>query len=104
MFHSATLKWLINEVNLIDPKYPAKNDYIELKQTKDRGNEMPSRGYKVVGFSCKSNSGTIDTVATLWNFRMNKHGFFTIGGNSLRVNVGYVRTYAFDRSHCVSIE
>lgn len=77
-------KVVINEVNLIDPKYPAKNDYIELRQTFDRGNEMPLRGYKVIGFSCKSNSGTIDTVATLWNFRMNKRGIFTIGGNRVK--------------------
>lgn len=37
-------KVVINEVNLIDPKYPAKKDYIELKQTLGQGNEMPLRG------------------------------------------------------------
>lgn len=73
-------KVVINEVNLIDAKFPKKSDYIELKQTCAKGNQMSLKGYKLIGLSCKANTGTIDTVGTLWNFKMNKTGFFTIGG------------------------
>lgn len=76
-------KVVINEVNFIDPKFPAKGDYIELKQVFGRGDKMSLKGYKLIGLSCKSKSGTIDTVATLWNFGMNDRGFFTIGGSEV---------------------
>lgn len=76
-------KVVINEINLIDSKFSKETDYIELKQTCEAGNKMPLKGYKLIRFSCKSNSGLIDTVGTLWNFRMNKTGFFTIGGSQI---------------------
>lgn len=71
---------VINEVNIIDPKYFEAQDYVELRQTCVKGNEMSLKGYKLIGFSCKSMCGVIDTVATLWNLSMNKKGFLTIGG------------------------
>lgn len=73
-------KVVINEVNIIDSKYFETNDYVELKQTCMKQNEISLKGYKLIGFSCKLRSGIIDTVATLWNFSMNKNGLFTIGG------------------------
>lgn len=68
----------INELNIIDPKKPANKEYIELKSS--CGDEISLRGYKIIGFNCQSNTGTIDLVVTLWNSRVNKNGFFTIGG------------------------
>lgn len=76
-------KVVINEINLVDSKNPKETDYIELKQTCSAGDRMSLKGYKLIGFSCKSNSGIIDIVGTLWNFRMNKTGFFTIGGSKI---------------------
>lgn len=76
---SAT-KIVINEINVMDPSELDKSDYIELKQISRTVEPLPLRGYKLIGFTCKSNTGIIDTVFTLWNVRMNKHGLFTIGG------------------------
>lgn len=44
-----TCKIVINEVNIIDSKFLEKNDYIELKQSCDKGNEMSLVG-KVFGY------------------------------------------------------
>lgn len=75
---------VINELNIINPKYVENNDYIELKQLFGQGNEMSMRGYKLIGFNCNAKSGTIDTVVSLWNFSTNKKGFFTIGGSDVK--------------------
>lgn len=71
----------INELNIIDPKKPEKNEFIELKSTKA---DISLRGYKVIGFNCKASSGTIEFVATLWNQRVNKNGLYTIGGSNVQ--------------------
>lgn len=77
-------KVVINEINIIDPKLIETNDYLELKQICNKGDEMSLKGYKVIGFSCGAVSGVIDTVITLWNFKMNKKGFFTAGGVNVK--------------------
>lgn len=71
---------VINEINVIDPKKPEKNEYIELKSS--CGSDIPLRGYKIIGFNCQSRSGTIDFIVNLWNHRMNKNGFFTVATHS----------------------
>lgn len=83
IYPTESAKVVINEVRLINPKRPGSTDFIELKQTAGKGNEMPLRGYKLIGFSCKATTGTIDTVATFWNSRMHYNGFFTIGGSEI---------------------
>lgn len=74
-------KVVINELNVVDPKRPAKNEFIELKAT--CGGKFPLRGFKLIGFNCQSRSGTIDLVVTLWNERTNENGYFTIGGSGV---------------------
>lgn len=81
----------INEVNVVDPKQPAKNEFIELMSTVT---DIPLRGYKIIGFSCQSTSGTIDLIITLWNNRIDKNGFFTVGDVSsanLKVPSDYIK-------------
>lgn len=74
-------KIVINELNIVDPKKPQQNEFIELKQLCESENEATSlKGYKLIGFNFKSKTGTIDLVITLWNHRMNSNGFFTVGG------------------------
>lgn len=72
---------VINDINIIDPKKPENKEYIELKSTCDADTSL--RGYKLIGFNCQSVTGSIDLVITLWNHRMNKNGFFTIGGSDI---------------------
>lgn len=62
-------------------KKPEKREFIELKSTCN--NMQTLRGYKLIGFSCNSESGSIDLVVTLWNARTNENGFFTIGGKDI---------------------
>lgn len=38
---------------------------------------------ELIAFSSTSKSGIIDTVATLWNLKMNRKGFLTIGGSQV---------------------
>lgn len=55
---------------------------------------LPLRGYKIIGFSCQSTSGTIDLIITLWNNRIDKNGFFTVGDVSsadLKVPNDYIK-------------
>lgn len=66
-------------------KKARKKEFIELKSTDDK--DVPLRGYKLIGFNCRSNTGTIDLIITLWNYRMNKEGFFTIGGELSRADL-----------------
>lgn len=76
-------KIIINEVNIVDPKKPEMNEFIELKQICENENENEASSlkcYKLVGFTCKSLTGSIDLVITLWNFRLNSNGIFTVGG------------------------
>lgn len=54
---------IINETNMIDPKKPGKKEFIGMKSTDD--NDAPLRGYKLIGFNCQSNTGTIDLIITL---------------------------------------
>lgn len=72
---------VINEINIIDPQKPNKNEYIELKSTCNM--EVSLRGYKLIGFNCQTETGTIDLIITLWNVRTNENGFFTIGGHEV---------------------
>lgn len=81
VFAQNNCKVIINEINVNDPKKPEKRDFIELKST--CGDNLPLRGYKLVGFNCKKVTGTVDLVVTLWNERMNQDGFFTIGGSEV---------------------
>lgn len=71
---------VINEINMADPHNFGKREFIELKST--CGDNIPLRGYKLIGFNCQSTSGTIDLIVTLWNLRT-KNGFFTIGGHEV---------------------
>lgn len=80
-FVQSEWKIVLNEINLIDPKQPKDSEYIELTTTCE--SEAALRGYKLIGFNCQKNSGTIDLVITLWNERINKNGFFTIGGSKI---------------------
>lgn len=68
----------INEVNIIDPQKPEKSEFIELKTDCE---DMPLRGYKVIGVTSgsKNTKASITLVATLWNERF-KREFYTIGG------------------------
>lgn len=89
---------VINEINLSDPQKPEKQEYIELKSICDT--EIPLRGYKLVGFNCQSESGTIDLIITLWNDRTDKNGFFTIGGSDvLSANLKIPNNYIRFKSH-----
>lgn len=85
---------VINELNIIDPKKPETHEFIELKSV--NGESVSLRSYKIVGCNCKSSSGTIELVVTLWNQRTNENGFFTIGGSqvseaNLKVPNDYIR-------------
>lgn len=92
-FVTSDCEVVINEINVIDPRKPEKKEFIELKSTCDT--DTPLRGYKLIGFSCQSTTGTIDLVVNLWNFRMNKNGFFTVGGSvvdaELNIPSDYIR-------------
>lgn len=81
VYGQSDCKFSINELNIIDPKRPERNEFVELKSTCDA--EIHLRGYKLIGFNCKGKSGSIDLIVTLWNSRTDKNGFFTIGGNGV---------------------
>lgn len=81
-FVQSKCKILINEVNINDPKKPGKQEFVELMST--CGPDISLRGYKLVGFNCQSTSGAIDMVITLWNYRINRNGFFTISGSEVQ--------------------
>lgn len=72
---------IINEINVLDPKKPEKNEYIELKTSCDKS--IPLRGYKLIGINSQSKTGSVDLIVTLWNERTNANGFFTIGGSEV---------------------
>lgn len=71
---------IINELNVIDPRKPEKNEFIEIKSTSEPN--LALRGYKIIGISCYDKTDKISLVATLWNERM-KNGYFTIGGSGV---------------------
>lgn len=73
-------KAVINEINFIDPRKPETKEFIELKSTCEE--DLPLRGYKLIGFNCQAKSGKVALVVSLWNERM-KNRFFTIGGSDV---------------------
>lgn len=69
----------INELNIVDPKKPEKSEFIELKTNCEN---LPLRGYKIIGISAgnkKNPKPSIILVATLWNEKF-KGELYTIGG------------------------
>lgn len=73
-------KAVINELNVVDPKKPEKNEFVELKSTCEPN--LPLRGYKVIGFSCHGTSGKVELVVNWWDQRMS-NGYYTIGGSEV---------------------
>lgn len=73
-------KAVINEINVIDPMKPENHEFIELKSTCEEN--LPLRGYKVIGFNCVGSSGKVQLIVNLWNERMTQ-GFYTIGGSEI---------------------
>lgn len=78
IFWSESTKFIRSDCNVIDPKKPEKNEFIELKST--CSGKILLRGYKLIDKNSQSKTGTIDLVVTLWNERTTDDGFFTIGG------------------------
>lgn len=73
-------KVVINVINLFDPKKPETREFIELKSTCDEN--LPLRGYKLIGFTCENQMGKVELVVNLWNERM-KNRYFVIGGSDV---------------------
>lgn len=73
-------KAVINEINVIDSVKPETREFVELKSNCEEN--LPLRGYKVIGFNCVGTSGKVQLIVNLWNERLTQ-GLYTIGGSEI---------------------
>jgi hypothetical protein len=74
----------INEISLIEPSKLNKKNFIELKAT-GKVKTMNMQHMKIVGITFDSNyqKPTIEMLVILHNFKTNRYGFFTVGGDEV---------------------